>query len=248
MPDPLYTGKIDSIGANIRDLRGVVIGKLLPGTKVWVSEVATIAGWHDRAVINPFTSHNVWAERIIRDTVSPPAIKQGDFDSPVGTVAERMTDNVPPGAWIDSNPYGSRYTDSAGNAALHTGADLNLNSPAWDSDKGAPVHACADGTVRYAGRLSFAWSNIVIVEHQFAVSRYAHLAIMTVHIGQMVKRGDLIGTIGRPGGGPNHLHFDISLTKKLIIAPGDWPSLNAIRLRQDYVAPLEFIKANRPAK
>ena len=247
MPDPLYTGKIDSLGANVRDLNGVVVGKLIPDTPVWVYEIATIAGWHDRAVIDPVTRNNIWATRIIRD-VAPIPIKQGDFDSPVGTVVERMTNNVPPGAWVDSNPYGSRYTDSGGNLALHTGADLNLNSPAWDSDMGAPVYACSGGVVRYAGWLGYTWSRVVIAEHQFVTSRYAHLATMAVRIGQTVMRGDLVGTIGRPGGGPYHLHFDISPTKKMIIAPGDWPGLDIVRLHRDYIAPLEFIKANRPEK
>ena len=198
---PLYTGKVDAIGANVRDGQGAVVGKLAPGAMVWVYEVRTIAGWQDRAVINPTTRLNIWAERIVRD-VPPPVVKQGEFDSPVGTAAERAGEELWPGQWIDANSYGNRYTDSAGNAALHPGADLNLNSPTWDSDKGAPVYACADGTVRYAALRGFAWSNIVIVEHVFVASRYAHLATMAVIAGQAVKRGDLLGTIGHPGGGP----------------------------------------------
>ena len=198
-------------------------------------------------MINPTTRLNIWAERIVRD-VPPPVVKQGEFDSPVGTAAERAGEELWPGQWIDANSYGNRYTDSAGNAALHPGADLNLNSPTWDSDKGAPVYACADGTVRYAALRGFAWSNIVIVEHAFVASRYAHLATMAVIAGQAVKRGDLLGTIGHPGGGPNHLHFDISPTKILIANPGDWPGLDAARLHRDYVDPLTFIRANRPKK
>ena len=92
-----------------------------------------------------------------------PAASRG-FDPPVGKEAERRSAQVWPGAWIDATGHNTLYTDSAGKAAFHTGADLNLNSPAFDSDAGAPVFAVASGVVTFAGSTSV-WGNVVIIQH-----------------------------------------------------------------------------------
>jgi len=181
----------------------------------------------------------------------PPTPPQpaGGFDAPVGTPEERaaMTDLRWPGTWFDANRYLNHYNDSAGNAAYHTGADLNNNKPTWDSDKLAPVYACADGVVKYAGVVNNYWRSVVIIQHGSVVARYAHLADFTVSVGQAVVRGQQIGRVGFSGpAGPYHLHFDLSPTDALIRSPGHWPGNDAAGVRAHYVDPLDFIRKNRP--
>ncbi len=192
MPDPLYTGTIDSIGANIRDLRGVIVGKLIPGTKVWVYEVATIAGWHDRAIINPFTSNNVWATRIIRDTVSE--VKPWIW--PVKDVAHPLI----------TQPFNNPVS-----YGRHEGIDLRIiDSPhrelvAVADCKVIEVHHW-NGTIRHLE----AYGNYVVMQWNKYQVWYCHMESIAVSVGQELRQGDLIG-IGD--------HTGNSLTKDGLPAP-----------------------------
>ncbi|HSM57294.1 MAG TPA: peptidoglycan DD-metalloendopeptidase family protein [Candidatus Sulfomarinibacteraceae bacterium] len=174
------------------------------------------------------------------------------FDAPVGTPDERRAVELWPGHWTDANPFGNYYRlrDSFN---YHTGADLNLNKPTWDSDRGQSVYAPASGTVTFAGRVRH-WGNIVIIRHDplesngpSVYSRLAHLGQMNVQRGQRVQRGQPVGTVGRDEyNGPYHLHFDISPTEVLFNNPGDWPGLDRRRVYRDYIDPKEFISKHRP--
>ncbi len=174
------------------------------------------------------------------------------FDPPVGTRDERRAVKLWPGLWFDATGFGTHYRDSGGNSAYHTGADLNLNKPHWNVDAGMPVCAMANGVVTFAGSRRI-WNGIVVIRHDpfepggpYVFSRSAHLETIAVRDGQRVKRGDVIGTIGKPTGGTEHLHFDISPTETLLTNPGDWPLLDYNRLRRDYIDPKLFIQQNRP--
>lgn len=174
------------------------------------------------------------------------------FDSPVGTAEERRGAKLWPGDWFDATGFATRYRDSGGNTAYHTGADLNLNKPRWNVDAGMPVYAVASGVVTFA-ESKRVWGNIVVIRHDpltpggpRVYSRSAHLAEVWVRKGQRVRRGEQIGTIGKPTGGTEHLHFDISPTEALFNNPADWPRLDWARLHRDYVDPREFIRQHRP--
>jgi murein DD-endopeptidase MepM/ murein hydrolase activator NlpD len=194
------------------------------------------------------------------------------FDSPVGieTAGELGSD----GLWLDaakeplrsewymSTDYNQRYKDSSGDAAIHTGVDLNLNPKGqWNKDKGQPVYAIASGIVTFADMVKRYWGNIVVIQHDpmeeggaFVMSRAGHLAQVFVKAGQRVKRGERIGTVGSnldvngKSVGNEHLHFDISPTQVLVAKPTDWPGLDQRRVTQDYVDPKAFIRDHRPKK
>jgi murein DD-endopeptidase MepM/ murein hydrolase activator NlpD len=176
------------------------------------------------------------------------------YDSPVGTADERRKDSVWPGRWIDATGFGARYRDGASTTAYHTGADLNLNMPAWDSDRGAGVYAIASGTVCFVGKLPV-WGQVMIIRHDPLEpdgnpvwARYAHIADGRVQAGERVTRGQQIAVIGKPepAVAPYHLHFDICTSGVLEESPGHWPRLDYNLLVANYTDPRQFLLANRP--
>jgi hypothetical protein len=83
----------------------------------------------------------------------------------------------------------------------HSGVDIAAK-------KGTQVSASNNGKVLIADNFYLA-GNMVVVDHGWGVSTiYAHLDIIRVTKGQLVKRGQIIGTVGATGRatGP-HLHF-----------------------------------------
>lgn len=188
---------------------------------------------------------------------TPPVVADG-FDAPVGTVEERAGRRLWPGSWKDAwhpaSGYARRYRDSAGVIAYHTGADLNLNEPRFNLDRGAPVYAIASGKVAFVGRVGDYWRNIVIIEHDplpdgaKMCSRYAHVEGILVSAEERVARGQMICQIGSSGGanGNYHLHFDISPTDILLNNPGQWPRTKLDELLANYVDPILFIRSHRP--
>ena len=178
-------------------------------------------------------------------------LKHG-FDAPIGTAAERATPQIWPGKWVDANPYLTKY-----GLGYHTGADLNLNFPNFNADKGQPVYAVADGEVVFAEVVPESWRGLIVIKHsplpdgKPVFSRYGHVENIQVNVGDFVKRGQQISTVGLFGSteGQNyHLHFDISCTNILDKqnSPRDWPGMELNRVKLNYVDPKKFIQDHRP--
>jgi murein DD-endopeptidase MepM/ murein hydrolase activator NlpD len=74
------------------------------------------------------------------------------------------------------------------------------------------VLAADDGVVAFVGEESTYGNLVVINRADEWQTRYAHLGTIKVKIGQQVKAGDTIGTIGTTGQ-PDikepHLHFEV---------------------------------------
>ena len=172
------------------------------------------------------------------------------YDSPVGTLTERRSDEVWPGRWVDASPFARLYFRGTPSEAYHTGADLNLPS---DADRHAPVYATASGVVVFAARLP-TWGNVIIVKHdpllgsgRVMYSRSAHVEEMIVQVGERVQRGQQIARVGNAfGQWAYHLHFDLSPTSILETEPQHWPGRNYQALIANYIDPREFIEKNRP--
>ena len=172
------------------------------------------------------------------------------FDAPIGTADERAGLKIWPGNWVDANPYLNKYF-----AGYHTGADLNLNTPTHDTDRGKPVYAAADGKVIFAQIVpSSTWNGVVVIEHaplpdgKPVYSRYGHVENILVKPGDQVARGQQVAQVGKfLGEQPNyHLHFDISLTRILKDNPRDWPKFDLNKIKANYVDPKKFIEQHRP--
>ena len=85
---------------------------------------------------------------------------------------------------------------------------------------GTQVRAAAEGLVvpdesfgDGLGRWNGGYGTFVLIEHPFGTSvrtRYAHLSTALVSIGDYVKQGEQIGTIGKTGDSTGcHLHFEV---------------------------------------
>lgn len=172
------------------------------------------------------------------------------FHSPIGDFSSIK---LWPDNWVDANPYGNRYELRKGRFAYHTGADLNLNVPQWDSDNNKPVYSIGSGVVTFAKVLR-SWGNLIVIAHEdehgnIICSRYAHMRKIYVNTGDTITPGYELGIIGgNQVGLANHLHFDISHTETLIKNPGHWPGLNRDALIENYIDPLLFLRLHSGAE
>ena len=87
--------------------------------------------------------------------------------------------------------------------------------------KGTPIVAAADGIVSVVangGKNFSGYGKVVIVDHGKGVhTLYAHCNSTLVKIGQPVKRGELIATMGSTGrSSTNHVHFEVRVAGKKI--------------------------------
>ena len=103
-----------------------------------------------------------------------------------------------------TSPFGARYHPIKQAIVFHEGVDLA-------GAAGQPVYATGDGVVVSATINFSGYGNVVIIDHGFGYkTRYAHLKEIKVIEGQVVIRGDKIGTLGSSGlsTGP-HLHYEV---------------------------------------
>lgn len=109
-----------------------------------------------------------------------------------------------PTAWA-----GYRFKELLGyTTGKHTGVDYNFGT--GNNDIGRPIYAIADGTVALVENLtSKGYGNTLIINHGEVYSRYMHAQKYTVKVGDKVKRGQVIGTVGNTGTKWAHLHLDI---------------------------------------
>lgn len=78
--------------------------------------------------------------------------------------------------------------------------------------KNTPIYASESGKVLYAGREFNGYGKLIIIEHKGDTwaSFYAHLNSFNVGEGQYVRKGQVIGVMGRTGRATGvHLHFEI---------------------------------------
>lgn len=102
-----------------------------------------------------------------------------------------------------TSPFGWRMHPIFHVMKMHTGVDLHASM-------GDPIHAAADGTVIVAGWRG-GYGKCVIIQHSGNLSTlYGHQSEILVSVGQVVKRGQVIGKVGSTGysTGP-HLHFEV---------------------------------------
>lgn len=87
---------------------------------------------------------------------------------------------------------------------FHQGIDFT-------APRGTPIYATGNGVVKSITKSNTGYGNQVVIDHGFGfLTRYAHMQVFKVSVGQRVMRGQCIGTIGTTGcsSGP-HLHYEV---------------------------------------
>lgn len=110
----------------------------------------------------------------------------------------------------------------------HLGEDWN-GVGGGNTDLGDPVYSVSNGYVTFAENVCCGWGNIIRVvhhtpnhpEYKYVESFYAHLDEILVKQGDLITRGQLIGTIGNADGKYSaHLHLEMRNFVDMGVGPG----------------------------
>ena len=107
-----------------------------------------------------------------------------------------------------TSSYGKRINPLSRRWEFHKGIDIA-------NQLGTPVVAPANGVVTFSG-----WNGgfgiLVIINHGYGyITRFGHLKQAKVQKGEWVRRGEIIGYIGKTGRATgSHLHYEVLLTGK----------------------------------
>ena len=135
--------------------------------------------------------------------------REGEFErfeallkAPESAIAHNPSGRPVKRGWV-SSPYGHRIDPISGKMAWHAGVD-------FAGRRGSDVIAVDRGIVVFAGYRQ-GYGNLVELAHLDGhVTRYGHQGSIAVNRGDIVREGEVIGTIGTTGRatGP-HVHFEV---------------------------------------
>lgn len=110
----------------------------------------------------------------------------------------------PAKGWLTSN-FGVRRDPFTGRRKMHEGLDIAART-------GSPVFATADGIVSSA-RTEPGYGKVVTIDHGYGYRTvYGHNSKFNVKVGQRVRRGDRIASVGNTGRSTgSHVHYEIRL-------------------------------------
>lgn len=175
---------------------------------LYVGETETVQGGSGISLVSKeiiYDGLNKNQEKVVSKKVVKPA---------VNTIVKVGTKNpYYEGVAFLSNPtnggYLSSYFGEVRAKSVHKGIDIAKNL-------GESVNASLDGKVISAGYNNGGYGNLIVIEHPNNMKTYyAHLNDIYVNVGDMVKKDDIIGTVGSTGNstGP-HLHFELRVDNK----------------------------------
>jgi murein DD-endopeptidase MepM/ murein hydrolase activator NlpD len=172
------------------------------------SGLLDIAGWQQMSVWS--------AAQSVQGSAYPFAY--ADHEATASALVKKLghttagCDNLAPGPWtlpvhgdyVLTSDFGLRTSPTEGVVESHTGQDFAIPT-------GTPVQATSTGRVSYVGFDADGYGNLVRIRHVGGVETYyAHLSEVLVSVGQKVKAGRRIGSVGSTGNstGP-HLHLEV---------------------------------------
>jgi len=127
-----------------------------------------------------------------------------------------MLETIPNGCplkkCVVTSPFGWRTHPITHQKEFHKGVDLR-------AVRRTPIYATADGVVRYAkDQNGKGFGRFIIISHNFGFETlYGHLRFVNVKVGDVVKKGQIIGKTGNSGLsiGP-HLHYQVMYASKVL--------------------------------
>jgi hypothetical protein len=133
---------------------------------------------------------------------------------------ERMSGAATRAGFGDWRTY--KYKGREIGQSRHMGIDLASTSHAG-------VVAANTGRIIMAEAVGI-FGNTVVIDHGFGLaSLYSHLSSMGVSVGDMVKKGEIIGNTGLTGlAGGDHLHFSM-IVHNVFVNPVEWWDPNWIK-------------------
>ena len=111
--------------------------------------------------------------------------------------------------------FGWTRKGSDGKPVMHKGID-------WLASPGDPIFAAHDGDVTRAGEQSSGagYGQRLYLSGKGVQTRYAHMSVQFVILGQWVRAGHCLGLVGRSGNLsdsiPSHLHFEVFVKDELV--------------------------------
>ncbi|MFA7091227.1 MAG: M23 family metallopeptidase [Arcobacteraceae bacterium] len=113
---------------------------------------------------------------------------------------------------VVSDSYGYRIHPISKQRKFHRGIDFR-------APMRTPVYTTADGVVKYVQNSDRGgFGKVVMIMHNYGFETiYAHLDVSKVKVGEVVKKGQVIGLSGNSGisTGP-HLHYEIKYATKIL--------------------------------
>lgn len=149
---------------------------------------------------------------------------------------------------FESGEIGRNYCARYFGTNNHLGEDWN-GPGGGDRDLGTPIHSIADGIVIFAGYGGPGWGYVVRVLHNAGTrdlmelneAVYAHLEGVHVREGQLIVRGQQIGTMGNAGGKYQaHLHLELRDRPGMPLGGGYKDDFDG------FVSPYHYIAQHRP--
>jgi murein DD-endopeptidase MepM/ murein hydrolase activator NlpD len=108
----------------------------------------------------------------------------------------------PTRGWVTSD-FGTRIDPYTAERKMHQGMDIA-------TPHGQVIHTPSDGSVVFIGTEG-GYGKVLVIDHGYGVkTRYGHLSEIHVRLGDRVKRGDKVASVGNTGRstGP-HLHYEV---------------------------------------
>lgn len=89
---------------------------------------------------------------------------------------------------------------------MHTGVDFG-------APIGTPVYSTADGVIVQADTAILGYGHLIVIDHGYGYhTRYGHLSQFNRKVGDRVKRGEQIATVGNSGTSTApHVHYEVLL-------------------------------------
>jgi murein DD-endopeptidase MepM/ murein hydrolase activator NlpD len=210
--------------ANIHSPQGALdVAGILPGKYAFMARTAS-----NIKAIASLMKQSIGVAALIQE--SPPAepAKAGAALSPIDaalSVASALPKNKGPVSagitqlmntknllWPVSGYIYSGFGAPRGKRKVHGAVDMVIG-------KGTPIAVTADGIVSVVtnGEKQFrGYGKTVVVDHGESVfTLYSHCDTILVKMGQRVKRGEFIATVGRTGRATtDHVHFEVRVAGK----------------------------------